>query len=87
MKSFFSFKSCSSADIMTLYRKHMMMTMLHSSQHQLLLSCAAEESEVWQRKRKERTVWVKPWLALREKLGAYQALVMEFTNMARISTV
>ena len=53
----------------------------------LLLSCAAEESEVWQRKRKERTVWVKPWLALREKLGAYQALVVEFTNMARISTV
>ena len=46
----------------------------------LLLGCAAEESEVWQSKRKKRTVWVKPWLALREKFGAYQALVLEFTD-------
>ena len=46
----------------------------------LLLGCAAEEGEVWQSKRKKRTVWVKPWLALREKFGAYQALVLEFTD-------
>ena len=32
-------------------------------------------------KEKSTNGWVKPWLALREKLGAYQALVVQFTNM------
>ena len=32
-------------------------------------------------KEKNTNGWVKPWLALREKLGAYQALVVQFTNM------
>ena len=32
-------------------------------------------------KEKSTNGWVKPWLALREKLGTYQALVVQFTNM------
>ena len=33
------------------------------------------DNEIWQQKRKNRKIWVKSWLVLREKMGAYQALV------------
>ena len=48
----------------------------------MMLTCTAMEvdNEIWQRRRKKRKVWVKPWLVLREKMGAYQALVVEFAN-------
>ena len=47
----------------------------------LMLGCAADvlEKETT-KKRKKRTVWVKPWLAVRSTMGAYQALVVDFAN-------
>ena len=48
----------------------------------VLMGCAAQELESakWQNRRKPRKIWVKPWLSLRETVGAYQALVLEFSS-------
>ena len=48
----------------------------------LMLGCAAEvmEKEQSKKKRAQRRVWVKPWLAMRDKMGAYQALVVDFAS-------
>ena len=52
----------------------------------LILSCATEQlteqltkNEKWQQNRKKRKCWVKSWLACRESMGAYHALVLEFS--------
>ena len=46
----------------------------------VILTCAAELADADNKKRRERFVWVRPWLAYRETLGAYQALVLEFAD-------
>ena len=46
----------------------------------LLLSyCVEDENVKKKKKKKPRRIWVKPWIQERDRLGAYNALICEFT--------
>ena len=45
----------------------------------LLLSYCVEDEKIKKKKKKPRRIWVKPWIQERDRLGAYNALICEFT--------